>query len=178
MSTTLVNQTPRATSGRARRRRPFGLRRAVLVASTVVTALALAGTGGWFLADRASGSQERSGPPAPVAVWSGAPSWLERLPVAALQRQLVRQGYSLAVDGRLDPVTKSALADFLRPSSVHPLSPWLAAVLRGTVLNGRRDQVAWNRRFGRDRERSVVELPLTGPGGQLDDNGNIRPARG
>jgi Tol biopolymer transport system component len=98
--------------------------------------------------------------------------------VVALEQQLVRAGYSLKVDGKLDPVTKSALADFLRPSSAHPLSPSLARALQGTVITTLRNPAPWNSRFGLNRKTNFVERPLTGPGGQLDANGNIRPVPG
>ena len=36
-----------------------------------------------------------------------------------------------------------------------------------------RERQAWKRRFGLDRPRSIVERPLTGPGGQLDEHRNV-----
>jgi hypothetical protein len=42
------------------------------------------------------------------------------------------------------------------------------------VLLGRQNPVLWNRRFGFNRPTRFVERPLTGLGGQLDANGNIR----
>ena len=68
---------------------------------------------------------------------------------------------------------KSALADYLRPDSTHPLSASLASQLDGTVITGLRNPAAWNKRFGLDRKTTFVERPLTGAGGQLDANGNI-----
>jgi hypothetical protein len=47
-------------------------------------------------------------------------------------------------------------------------------VLHGAVLLGRQNPVLWNRRFGFNRPTRFVERPLTGLGGQLDANGNIR----
>ena len=75
------------------------------------------------------------------------------------------------------PVTKSALADFLQPSSRHPLGPSLAVALQGTIITTLRDPRAWNMRFGLNRRTRFVERPLTGPGGQLDAYGNVRDRR-
>jgi hypothetical protein len=86
----------------------------------------------------------------------------------------VRAGYSIAVDGKLDPVTKSALADYLQLEPTHPLSPFLASALAGNWITGYRNPAAWNQRFGLNRLTRFVEKPLTGPGGQLDANGNLR----
>jgi len=101
-------------------------------------------------------------------------TWLRPINVVGLQKQLVRAGYSIAVDGVLDPITKSALADFLQPSSRHPLGPSLAVALQGTVITTLRDPGAWNMRFGLNRRTRFVERPLTGRGGQLDAYGNVR----
>ena len=91
-----------------------------------------------------------------------------------LKKQLVRAGYSIKVDSTLDPITKSALADYLQLDPTHPLSPFLASALEGTVITGFRNRVTWNSRFGLHRLTKFVERPLTGPGGQLDANGNLR----
>jgi hypothetical protein len=151
-------------------------RRRPLILAGITLMLGLVALAAWLSVDRLIGSGAKT-----VAVASAAPPWnpaaslwLERLGVVGLKRQLVRAGYSLKVDGRLDPVTKSALADFLRPSSAHPLSPALARVLEGTVITTLRNPAAWNSRFGLNRKTKFVERPLTGPGGQLDANGNIR----
>jgi Tol biopolymer transport system component len=153
-------------------------RRRPLMLAGITLALGLAALAAWLSVDRLSASGART-----VAVASAAPRsnpgvslWVERLDVAGLERQLVRAGYSLKVDGSLDPVTKSALADFLRPSSAHPLSPSLARALEGTVITTLRKPAAWNSRFGLNRKTKFVERPLTGPDGQLDANGNIRPS--
>ncbi len=71
--------------------------------------------------------------------------------------QLVRAGYSIKVDGNLDAVAKSALADYLQPDGAHPLSPFLASALEGTVITGLRDPSVWNRRFGLHRPTTLVE---------------------
>jgi hypothetical protein len=63
-------------------------------------------------------------------------TWLERLAVIRAKKQLARGGYSIKIDGNLDPVTKSALADYLRPDSAHPLDPNLGAALQGTWITG------------------------------------------
>jgi hypothetical protein len=110
-----------------------------------------------------------------VPAWTPFGSWLGAVDVRDLKRQLVHAGYQVKVDDSLDPVTKSALADYLLPGSVRALGPALAGALRGTVILGRVNPVAWNRRFGLHRPTKFVERALTGPGGQLDDNGNIRP---
>jgi hypothetical protein len=36
------------------------------------------------------------------------------------------------------------------------------------------DPDAWNSHYGLERATKFVERPLTGPGGQLDANGNFR----
>jgi hypothetical protein len=110
---------------------------------------------------------------APAWTPFGSP-WLEAVDVRGLKTQLLRAGYQVKVDDSLDPVTKSALADYLRPGSAGWLGPVLGHSLAGTVLLGRQNPVAWNRRFGLDRPTKFVERPLTGPGGQLDANGNLR----
>src|SRR3954451_23391782 len=88
---------------------------------------------------------------APVSGWTPPSLWDQGVDVMRLKEQLVRAGYSIKVDGTLDPVANSALAD-LR----HFANP-----------------VAWNLRFGLNRPTNFVERPLTGPGGQLDANGNL-----
>ena len=111
----------------------------------------------------------------------GVPLWPpltfpQQLPIehsGYLELQLLNAGYSVKIDGKLDPVTKSALADYLRPDASRPLDPSVTKALEGTVLTGRRDPAAWNARFGLNRLASIVERPLTGPGGQLDEHGNV-----
>lgn len=138
------------SAARSRRRR---IRRRPLVLAGSILAIATASVGMWLIVAQASG---------------GRPD------VIRLKKQLVRTGYSIKVDGKLDPVAKSALADYLRADAAHPLSPSLARALAGTVITGLRDPVAWNLRFGLNRPTKFVERPLTGPGGQLDANGNPR----
>jgi hypothetical protein len=112
---------------------------------------------------------------APAPPWTPfASPWLEPVDLLDLKTQLVRAGYQVRVDDSLDPVTKSALADYLRPGSASLFGPALARALRGTVLLGRRNPVGWNSRFGLHRPTKFVERPLTGVGGQLDANGNLR----
>jgi hypothetical protein len=108
----------------------------------------------------------------PAAVPSAA-SPLQDWSISDLQRQLRAAGYGIPVSAVLDPVTKSASADFLRPGQVGSLGPWLAGELQGTAITGRRDVAAWNARFGTDRATTMVERPLTGAGGQLDVHGNL-----
>jgi hypothetical protein len=115
--------------------------------------------------------------PAATPTQSGwvVPTWVvPTWPVTALEGTLVRAGYAIRVDGVLDPVTMSAAGDFIRMSEWPQLDPWLANALVGTVMTGRRDPTAWNQRFGADRATRMVERTLTGPEGQLDNDGNIR----
>jgi hypothetical protein len=112
--------------------------------------------------------------PAVTPGLAGSP-WLDRLEVINLKKRLVRAGYSIKVSGGIGPVTRSALADYLQLDETHPLSPFLARALSGTVITGRRNPAAWNNYFGLDRPTRLVERPLTGPGMQLDPNGNYRP---
>lgn len=146
-------------------------RRALALASIALT-LAGISAGTWVAVSWATDA------PAPAAAAGPVfQTWLEPVNVVGLQKQLVRAGYSIAVDGVLDPVTKSALADFLQPSSRHPLGSSLAYAIRGTVITTLRDPTAWNLRFGLNRRTRFVERPLTGPGGQLDAYGNVRSYR-
>jgi len=92
---------------------------------------------------------------------------------AGLQQTLRNNGYAIGSTGMLDPLTRSAAADFVRVDAGHPLDSWLATSLAGTVITGRNDPVTWNARFGTNRVSQMVERPLTGPGGQLDAYGNI-----
>jgi hypothetical protein len=150
-------------------------RRASIAVSGVVLALVLASLGTWLALDRAA----ESNAPAMVAgsavpLWPPISlPWLQPLVTTDFDKQLVDAGYSIKADGKLDPVKKSALADYLRPDSTHPLSASLASQLEGTVITGLRNPAAWNKRFGLDRKTTFVERPLTGAGGQLDANGNI-----
>jgi Tol biopolymer transport system component len=162
---------PTAAAWRSRRTR----RRALALAALILT-LSVLSVGTWMIVDRVAG---RSAAPASAATfvpaWTPIASpWLARLEVLQTKRQLVSAGYSIKVDGNLDAVTKSALADYLQLDRAHPLSPFLADALRGTVITGFRNPAAWNSRFGLHRLTKFVERPLTGPGGQLDANGNLR----
>jgi len=146
-------------------------RRRSIVLGTVVLALGLALLATWLIIASNAPSVQAPGPATPSTPISSP--WLARVEITGLETRLVRAGYSIKVDGELDPVTKSALADYLRVDSTHQLGPFLAAELDGTVITGLRDPAAWNRRFGLDRKTTFVERPLTGPGGQLDANGNV-----
>ncbi len=166
MTTTTVAAPAGAAS-----RVPFS-RRVPLVFRLAAIMLAAIAVGTWLGIARATGGGDAS--PVNVPVFR---TWLRPVNVVGLQRQLVRAGYSIHVDGALDPITKSALADFLRPRRRHPLSASLAAALQDAVITALRDPTAWNMRFGLNRPTRFVERPLTGPGGQLDTNGNLRPLR-
>lgn len=147
------------------------LRRILLFALVGVVAATLVGAAGWALIDRAT-EDEPAATATPgwvVPTWA-VPTWT----VTAFEGRLVRAGYAVRVNGVLDPVTMSAAGDFIRASDWRQLDPWLANALGGTAMTGRRDPTAWNQRFGTDRATRMVERPLTGPGGQLDNNGNIR----
>jgi len=162
-------------AGTATSRTRAARQRALTLAGLMLT-LAVVSVGTWLIVDRAAG---RSANPVSAAtsppVWTPiASTWLERLAVIRAKKQLVRAGYSIAVDGKLGPVTKSALADYLQLDATHPLSPFLASALQGTWITGLRKPAAWNSRFGLHRLTRFVERPLTGPGGQLDANGNLR----
>ena len=169
---------PRMSSrppGTATSRTRAARQRALTLAGLMLT-LAVVSVGTWLIVDRAAG---RSANPVSAAtsppVWTPiASTWLERLAVIRAKKQLVRAGYSIAVDGKLGPVTKSALADYLQLDATHPLSPFLASALQGTWITGYRKPAVWNQRFGLNRLTRFVERPLTGPGGQLDANGNLR----
>jgi Predicted Peptidoglycan domain len=70
------------------------------------------------------------------------------LNVRGLQVQLKKDGYDLAVDGKLGPQTLSALRDYYKPTA--HLDPALAHVLDHGAITGTRDPQAWNKRFGTD----------------------------
>lgn len=176
MSTTVVNPGAAGTRSevepqhsRAVRQRPL-----LLAASLLTLVLVVAGT--QLFGGRSAEGATAQRDSARASSWTPfASPWLERLDVTHLEAQLVRAGYSLKVDGNLDPITKSALADYLRLDSAHPLTPSLASELEGTVITGFRNPAAWNSHHGLNRKTKFVERPLTGPGGQLDANGNYRP---
>ena len=169
MPTTLAPRlrSPVTSTPTSPRHRP--LSHWLLLAATVVLA-ALVGFALWVLVDRLTSTTQT--PAATVAVLPATdPFWT--IEVSDLQRQLRRAGYSLPVTGSLDPLTRSAGADFLVVSESSPLDPWLSGALQGTVITNRHDPATWNARFGADRATKMVERPLTGPGGQLDAYGNL-----
>jgi hypothetical protein len=175
MSTTVVktatSRTPptAAPSGRqAARRLPL----AVAVLAITLTAV---GVGTWLIVGRVGGSGGSAlSTPATAPAWTPiATTWLERLRVVGLKRQLARAGYSVEVDGNLDPVAKSALADYLQPAGARPLAASLAVALEGTVITGVRDPAAWNKRFGLHSLTRFVHQPFSGAGEQLDAKGNL-----
>ena len=125
-----------------------------LVLAGCTLALAVVSAGTWLTVAQltgASGTDVTAA--APLSGWTPQSLWGQGLDVIRLKERLVRAGYSIKVDGTLDPVAKSARLDF-----THVGNP-----------------AAWNLRFGLNRPTKFVERPLTGPGGQLDANGNIRP---
>jgi hypothetical protein len=162
-TTTIAAPSPAEARSRLTRRLAFGLAAITLVPAAI-------GVGTWLAIGGAGGGEDVT-PSASVPVFR---TWLRPIDVVGLQKQLVHAGYSIRVNGILDPVTKSALADFLQPTARHSLSRSLAAALQGTVITTRRDPAAWNLRFGLERRTRFVERPLTGPGGQLDDYGNVQ----
>jgi hypothetical protein len=92
-----------------------------------------------------------------------ASPWLDHLYLTRLEARLGRIGYSIKVDGNLDPITKSALAD-----SCGSTPPSTASLARerppeGTVITGFRNPAAWNSHHGLNRKTKFVERPLTGP---------------
>jgi hypothetical protein len=158
-------------------RRRAGRRRPRALAALAITLAAIV-VGTWLIVELVGGSGASAmSRTASAPAWTPiAAPWLARLEVIGLKKQLVRAGYSIKVDDNLDPVTKSALANYLQLDASHPLSPFLASVLEGTVITGFRNPTAWNSRFGLHRLTKFVERPLTGLGGQLDANGNLRPS--
>ena len=166
-----LSAPPAAATSRTR-----GARQRALTLAGLILTLAVVPAGTWLIVDRVAG---QSAHPVSAAtslpLWTPIPStWLERLAVIRAKKELVRAGYSIKVNGNLDPITKSALADYLQLDPAHPLDPILAAALQGTWITGLRNPTAWNSRFGLHRLTKFVERPLTGPGGQLDANGNLR----
>src|SRR5262249_29636651 len=159
----MTTTTIAAPAPSAPRSRIFG--RLGLVIASIALALAGISTGTWLAVDLTAGSATAA---AATPVFR---TWMKPIDVVSLQQQRVRAGYSIAVDpiaaddGILDPVTRSALADFLQPSSRHRLRAPLAAALQGTVITALRDPVTWNRRFGLNRRTRSVERPVTGPAG-------------
>jgi hypothetical protein len=165
-TTTIAAPAPTTPRSRISRRLALGL-------AGIVLALLCTSIGTWLALDQAGGTADATAS-ASAPVFE---TWLRPINVVGLQKQLVRAGYSIAVNGVLEPITKSALADFLQPSSRHPLGPSLAVALQGTVITTLRDPRAWNMRFGLNRRTRFVERPLVGPDGQLDAYGNVRDHR-
>jgi Tol biopolymer transport system component len=169
MTTTAIPSPTEAAASRlhwTRRRLALAVIVPTLAAAAAATSLELAGSAG------PSSTPVATAAAAPEWTPFGLP-WLEAVDVRDLKRQLLQAGYQVKVDDTLDPVTESALADYLQPGSASSLGP-VGQALAGTVLLGRQNPVAWNRRFGLDRPTKFVERPLTGRGGQLDANGNLR----
>jgi hypothetical protein len=97
----------------------------VLAGCTLALAVVSAGT--WLTVAHltgASGTDVTAA--APVSGWTPQSLWGQGLDVIRLKERLVRAGYSIKVDGTLDPVAKSARLDF-----THVGNP-----------------AAWNLRFG------------------------------
>ena len=174
MRTTVVNTGAAGTRSGAEPQHSRADRQGPLLFAASVLTFVVVGT--QLFGGRSAESATTQGDSARASSWTPFTSaWLERLDVRHLEAQLVRAGYSIKVDGNLDPITKSALADYLRLDSAHPLTPSLASVLEGTVITGFRNPAAWNSHYGLNRKTKFVERPLTGPSGQLDANGNDRP---
>jgi len=170
MTTTAIHSPTEAAASRlhwTRRRLALAVIVPTLAAAAAATSLELAGSAG------PSSTPVAAAAPAPAWTPLGSP-WVDAVDVRDLKTQLLRAGYQVKVDDSLDPVTKSALADYLRPGSAGWVGPVIGHALAGTVLLGRQNPAAWNRRFGLDRPTRFVGRPLTGPGGQLDANGNLR----
>jgi hypothetical protein len=72
--------------------------------------------------------------------------------VSSLQKQLASAGYHIPADeaGKLGPMTKAALADYLQPSAQHPIGTALRTALAGTVITGKRDPTTFNLRFDKN----------------------------
>lgn len=174
MRTTVVNPGAAGTRSGAEPQHSRAVRQGPLLLAASVLTFVVVGT--QLFGGRSAESATKQGDSARASSWTPFTSpWLERLDVTHLEAQLVRAGYSIKVDGNLDPITKSALADYLRLDSAHPLTPSLASELEGTVITGFRNPAAWNSHYGLNRKTKFVERPLTGPSGQLDANGNYRP---
>jgi hypothetical protein len=152
MTTTVAKPDPiRLPSIAAPLRSQRSSRRPHVLAGCIL-ALALGSLSTWLIiAQLAGGGATDLTAATSGSVWTPPSLWAQGLDVIRLKKQLVRAGYSIKVDGNLDPVAKSARLDF-----THVGNP-----------------AAWNLRFGLNRPTKFVERPLTGPGGQLDANGNL-----
>lgn len=110
------------------------------------------------------------GPGKTVMAKSGEP--IGNVNIKQVQKNLRNAGYDINIDGKMGPLTKSALADYLRPNTKNPTGRALATMLRGTIITGNRNPKKWSARFGLSRKTKMVERPLTGKGGQLNRFGN------
>ena len=113
-----MNQATWTTHSVPRRRLAVFLLAPALAAAVAATSLMLAGPA------------SVSSPPVDVAsapVWTALESpWAEAVNIRDLKRQLVGAGYQVRVDDSLDPVTKSAFADYLTPGTASSLGAGLA----------------------------------------------------
>src|SRR5881394_2211100 len=95
------SRPPEAAASRA----PSARQRARTLAGLMLT-LAVVSVGAWLVVQRVAGTGARpvrsSTTPAPPFMPIAAP-WLGRAEVVRLEKQLVRAGYSIAVDGKLGP---------------------------------------------------------------------------
>jgi hypothetical protein len=159
MSTTVVKTAATRTPPTVAPWRWQASRRLPLALTLLAITLAAIGVGTWLIVRHAGGSGTGAlSPPIAAPAWTPTASpFVERLQVVGLKKQLVRAGYSIKVDGNLDPVAKSASADYLQPDGTHLLSPFLASALEGTVITGLRNPSAWNSRFGLHRQTTLVE---------------------
>jgi hypothetical protein len=143
-----------------------------LLPIVIVCAGVVLGVGAWLLTARLSDSTKPSAAPAATAS-QFSHDFMLPLDITALQFRLADAGYAILITRALDPLTRAAAADFFG-SVAHPLTPLLARALDGTTFLGRGDSTSWNARFGLNRRTGMVERPLTGPEGQLDEYGNLR----
>lgn len=102
----------------------------------------------------------------------------EPMNIGGIQQMLMHKGYGIPAGehGKLGPVTKAAMRDFLQVSSSHPVSARMLNVLKGGPITGSRDAKAFNQKYGltpRGARTSVVDKPLSGAGGLLDPAGNM-----
>lgn len=85
--------------------------------------------------------------------------------VLGMQKYLRGKGYNISADGKLGPVTKAALADFLNPKG--KIGDALSQALAGTHITGHRNVAAFNAKFGN------APVKAFRPRGQLlDKHGN------
>jgi hypothetical protein len=136
VTTTAIHPSREAAASRS-----HWTRRSLTLALTIPALAAAVATTALLLTRSAGTSSTSAAAVTPVPAWTtfGSP-WLEALDVRDLKRQLVRAGYQVRVDDRLDPVAKSALADYLQPGSVSSIGPTLARALGGRSSSGARTQ--------------------------------------